>query len=89
MARSYHGTVLFGKRGQAFRRATYREGGGCLLMDDQCTKNRLTGCRGPWGEAPRHAFPPPWKTPCAPPSRIIGKYPNRYPSTSWRMTSRG
>ena len=40
MDRSYHDTVLSGKLQQAFRRATDREGGGCLLLDDQCTKTR-------------------------------------------------
>ena len=38
MARSFHETVLSGKLWQAVRRATDREGGGCLLPDDQCTK---------------------------------------------------
>ena len=38
MARSYHNTALSGKLLQAVRRATNREGGGCLLPDDQCTK---------------------------------------------------
>ena len=40
MDRSYHDTVFSGKLRQAFRRATDREGGGCLLLDDQCTKTR-------------------------------------------------
>ena len=35
---SYHDTVLSGKFWQAVRRATDREGGGCFLLDDQCTK---------------------------------------------------
>ena len=39
MARSYHDTVLSGKIHQAVRRSTNREGGGCLLPYDQCTKN--------------------------------------------------
>ena len=38
VARTYHGTVFSGKLRQDFRRATDREGGGCLLQDDQCTK---------------------------------------------------
>ena len=36
--RSFNETVLSGKLWQAVRRATDREGGGCLLPDDQCTK---------------------------------------------------
>ena len=38
MAQSYHGTVLSRNLQQAVRRATDREGGGCLLPGDQCTK---------------------------------------------------
>ena len=38
VARSYHDTVLSGNIRQAVRRETYREGGWCLLPDDQCTK---------------------------------------------------
>ena len=38
VARIFHNTVLSGKIRQAFRRATDRQGGGCLLPDDQCTK---------------------------------------------------
>ena len=35
---SYHDTVLFGKLQQAVRRTNGRDGGGCLLPDDQFTK---------------------------------------------------
>ena len=38
VARSYQDTVLSGKLRQSVRRSTNREGGGCLLPDDQCTK---------------------------------------------------
>ena len=38
VAQSYHVTVLSGKLRKAVRRATNREGGRCLLPDDQCTK---------------------------------------------------
>ena len=38
VAQSYHSTVLSGKLRQAVRWATNRKGGGCLLLDDQCTK---------------------------------------------------
>ena len=40
VARRYHDTLLFGNMRQAVRWATYREGGGCLLPDDQCNKTR-------------------------------------------------
>ena len=38
VARNFHETVLLGKLRQAVRRATDREGGGCLLPEDLCTK---------------------------------------------------
>ena len=38
VARSYHDNALLGKRRQAIRRVNNREGGGCFLPDDQCTK---------------------------------------------------
>ena len=38
MERSYHVTVLSGNLIQAVRQETNREGGRCLLPDDQCTK---------------------------------------------------
>ena len=38
VARIYHDTVLYGKLRQAVRWATDREGGGCILLDDQCIK---------------------------------------------------
>ena len=38
VARSFHETVLSGKLRQAVRRETDREGGGCLLSGDKCTK---------------------------------------------------
>ena len=38
MARSFHEIVLLGKLRQAVCRATDREGGGCLLLDNQYTK---------------------------------------------------
>ena len=51
--------MLSGKLPQAVRQATNREGGGCLLLDDQCTK---TG--RPVAEFLREKHPdmcvPPW-----------------------------
>ena len=38
VARSYHDTVLSGKIRQAVSQATDREGGGCLLSGEKCTK---------------------------------------------------
>ena len=38
VSQSYHDTVLSGKLRQAVRQATNREGVGCRLPDDQCTK---------------------------------------------------
>ena len=38
VARSFHKTVLLGKLCQAVRWETNREGGGCLLPGDKCTK---------------------------------------------------
>ena len=38
MARSYHDKVFSGKLRQAVRHATNREGEGCILPDNQCTK---------------------------------------------------
>ena len=38
ISKIYHYTVLYGKIRQAVRRATNREGGGCLLPEDKCTK---------------------------------------------------
>ena len=40
VARSYHDTVLSVNLIQAVYLETDREGGGCLLPDDQCTKIR-------------------------------------------------
>ena len=38
ISQNYHSAVLLGKLRQTIRQATDREGGGCLLPDDQCTK---------------------------------------------------
>ena len=88
VAWGFHETMLSGKLRQAVRQATDREGGGCLLPDDQCTK---TG--RPVADVLREKHPdmrvPPVEIPRAQPSRSMRTYPKRYPSTSRRMTSRG
>ena len=38
VARSFYETVLSGNLRQDVRRATFREGGGCLLPGEKCTK---------------------------------------------------
>ena len=40
VAQSYYDTELSVKLRQAVHQATDREGGGCLLPDDQCIKTR-------------------------------------------------
>ena len=40
MARRYYDTVMSVKIRQDICQATNREGGGCILPDDQCTKTR-------------------------------------------------
>ena len=43
VAWSYHDTVLSCDLRQAVHLATDREGGGCLLLDDQCTRTGRSG----------------------------------------------
>ena len=42
VSQSYHNTVLSSKPRQVVYQATNREEGGCLLLNDQCTKNGRT-----------------------------------------------
>ena len=49
VARSYHNTVMYGKLRQAIRRATNRNGGGCLLPDDRCKNTRQPVADVLWG----------------------------------------
>ena len=50
--------MLSGKLQQAVRRATYREGGGCLLPDDQCTKTGRPVAEVFWEKHPDMRVPP-------------------------------
>ena len=88
VAQIFHETVLSGKLRQAVRRVTDREGGGCLLPEEKCTKTgRLVA------EVLREEHPYmcvfPMEIPRAQPLRSMRMYQKRYPSTSQRMTSRG
>ena len=78
MARSYHNTVLSGKLRQAVRKATNRKGGGCLLLDDQCTK---TG--RPVAEVLREKHPdmrvPPVEDPTCAAFKKYGEVPEMLP----------
>ena len=51
-ASSYQDTVFSGKLRQAIRRATDRERGGCLLLDDQCTKTGRPSAEVLWEKHP-------------------------------------
>ena len=78
MARSFHKKVLLGKLRQDVRQATDREGGGCLLLEYQCTKTgRLVAEVFP--EKHPYMRVPPMETPRAQPSRSMGMYPNGTP----------
>ena len=57
VARSFHETVLLGKIRQAVRRATDQEGGGCLLLDYQCTKTAQPVSEVLWEKHPSMRVP--------------------------------
>ena len=65
MARSYHNIVLPGKLWQAVRRATDREGEGCLLPDNQCTKTGRPVAEVLWEKHPDMRVPPVENPVCA------------------------
>ena len=65
VARSYYNMVLFGKLRQAVRRATDREGGGCLLPDGQCTKTGRPVAEVLQEKHPEMRAPPGGNTTCA------------------------
>ena len=65
MARSFLETMLSGKLLQAVRWATDREGGGCLLPDDQCTKTGRPVAEVFWEKHPDMCVPPVENLACA------------------------
>ena len=65
MARSFHETVLSGKLCQAVRQETDREGGGCLLQGDKCTKTGRPVADVLWEKHPDMRVPPVEKPACA------------------------
>ena len=86
--RSYHNTLMLGKLRQAVRRATNKEGVGCLLTEKKCTKIEQPVSEVLWENHPvTRVFPE--KNLCAQPSRSMRKCLKRYPLTLWKMTSYG
>ena len=65
VARSFQETVLSGKLRQAVRRATDREGGGCLLPGDKCTKTGRPVADVLWEKHPDMRVPPVENPTCA------------------------
>ena len=85
VSKSYHHTMMSSKLRQAVQLATNREGGRCLLPDDQCTKSgdrlqRSSG-RSTWT-----CMSPPWKTSRAQPLSSMRRCQKHYLSTSQKMT---
>ena len=62
---SFHETELCGKLCQSVRQATDREGGGCLLLDDQCTKTGRPVAEVLWEKHPDMRVPPVENPMCA------------------------
>ena len=58
VAQSYQDTVLSGKLRQTVHWATNREGGGCLLPDEQCTKTERPVAKVLWEKHPDMRVPP-------------------------------
>ena len=65
VSRSYHDKVLFGKLWQDVRWATAREGAGCLLPGEQCTKTGQPVAEVLRGEHPDMRVPPVENPACA------------------------
>ena len=84
VASGYHNTMLSGKHRQVVRQTTDKEGGRFLLPDNLCTNTRQ-----PVAEVLQKKHPdtrvPPWKFPCAHPSKNTRKYPKLYPLIPRRM----
>ena len=88
VAWSFHETVLLGKLWQAVRRATDREGRGCLLQEENAPKPGDRLQRYSW-RSTRTCVSPLCNIPHVQPSRSMVTCPKRYLSTSQRMMSRG
>ena len=58
VARSYHDTVLFIKLRHNVRQATGRDGGWCILMNEQCTKTGRPVAEVIWEKHPDMYAPP-------------------------------
>ena len=85
VAMSYRYKLLSGKLSQAVRRATNREGGGCLLPYEQCTKTRR-----PVAEVLQEKYPdmhvPHMENPTCAAFEEYEDVPEMVPSTSRRIT---
>ena len=79
VARSYRGTVLSGKLRKAIRWATNREGGGCLLPDDQCNKTGRPVAEVLQEKHPDMRVPPVKKPACAAFNKYGGSLPSSKP----------
>ena len=76
VARGYHDTVLSGKLRQFVCLATSREGGGCLLLDDQCTKIGRPVAEVLWEKHPDTRVSP-WKISRVQALRSVGRCKKR------------
>ena len=78
VARSFHKTVLSGKLRQAVCRETDKEGGGCLLPGEKCTKlgDRLQMSSG---RSTRTCVPPPAENPTCAAFEEYGEVPEIVP----------
>ena len=78
VARSYHDTVLSGKLRQTVCWATNREGGGCLLLDKQCTRTGQPVAEVLW-EKHLYMRVPPVENPACTAFKEYGEVPETIP----------